>query len=219
MTDQIEFANVVLLNKTDMVSPAQIARVQGLVETLNPGAKVLRTTYSKVDLREILDTRLFDFEKAATGAGWLQSLRENTLMEITNTKGEKQMVPKPETLEYGIGTFVYSARRPFHPKRLWDLVCEPFCVLQNAMEEEEEEDSEEGEKMDEDKMREEQLEAMRKEKEELDLPSRAAFKRASPVWKGLLRSKGFVWLATRPHVHGEWSQAGVSFRFVMTRLS
>ncbi|WWC91819.1 uncharacterized protein L201_006766 [Kwoniella dendrophila CBS 6074] len=218
LTDQIEFANVILLNKTDMVSKDQIAKIENLVKTLNPTAKILKTLYSKVDLKEILNTNLFDFATAATGAGWLQSLRENTLMEITDAKGVKKMVPKPETLEYGISSFVYTARRPFHPHRLWDLISAPFCIIQNAAEEEEdeeddddEEEEEEGDdvEMDEDKLKQIRLEEMKAEKEALDLPSKVAFKRESKVWKGVLRSKGWIWMATRPNLHGEWSQAGV----------
>ncbi|OCF61360.1 cobalamin synthesis protein [Kwoniella mangroviensis CBS 10435] len=217
LTDQIEFANVILLNKTDMVSKEQIAKIENLVKTLNPGAKIIRTSYSKVDLKEILNTNLFDFAKAATGAGWLQSLRENTLMEITDSKGIKKMVPKPETLEYGISSFVYTARRPFHPHRLWDLLSSPFCIIQSAEEEDEDEEDEDGEgegededvEMDEEKLKAQRLEEMKAEKEALDLPSKVKFKRESKVWKGVLRSKGWIWLATRPNLHGEWSQAGV----------
>ena len=130
---------------------------------------------------------------------------------------------------YGISSFVYSARRPFHPRRLWDLVSAPFCVIQTEYEEEDEEDEEDDEEegaegeacalngdgdveMDEDKAKEEALARMEEQKAELDLPARAKCKRESPIWKGVLRSKGFIWLATRPHVHGEWSQAGVSER-------
>lgn len=131
---------------------------------------------------------------------------------------------------YGISSFVYSARRPFHPRRLWDMVSAPFCVIQTEYEEEEDEDEEgeenededgaEGEacplngdgdvEMDEEKAKEEALARMEEQKAELNLPARAKCKRESPIWKGVLRSKGFIWLATRPHVHGEWSQAGVS---------
>jgi G3E family GTPase len=139
---------------------------------------------------------------------------------------------------YGIGSFVYSSRRPFHPKRLWELVSKPFCVLQpgegeeEEEEEEEEEDEDEVEDVDEadrkedddlemsnaeDEAEEEEEETpeqalarMKAEKDAMNLPARAEFKKASPVWKGVLRSKGFCWLATRPSVHGEWSQAGVS---------
>ncbi|WRT70147.1 uncharacterized protein IL334_007141 [Kwoniella shivajii] len=218
LTDQIEFANVILLNKTDMVNKDQLAKVENLVKTLNPTAKVIATTYSKVDLKEILNTHLFDFAKAATGAGWLQSLRENTLIEITDSKGVARMVPKPETLEYGISSFVYTARRPFHPHRLWDLISAPFCIIQTAAEEEDEHDDDDDDddakeeqdvEMDEDKIKTQQLIEMQAEKEALDLPSKVTFKRASEVWKGVLRSKGWIWLATRPNVHGEWSQAGV----------
>lgn len=119
---------------------------------------------------------------------------------------------------------MYSTRRPFHPKRLWDLLQEPFCILQNADGEEDEEDDEEEDEDDQDEnetddkadtaepeTKAEILARLQAEKEALDLPSRIAFKRASPIWKGILRSKGFVWLATRPSVSGEWSQAGCMF--------
>ncbi|WVO13634.1 hypothetical protein L204_101255 [Cryptococcus depauperatus] len=218
LTDQIEFANVILLNKTDMVNKDIVAQIEGVIKTLNPTAKVIQTTYSKVPLTEILNTRLFDFSTAAMGAGWLQSLRENTLMEITDAEGRKRMVPKPETLEYGIGSFVYTARRPFHPHRLWDLVSKPFCVLQTTVEEDDEDSDDDSENDDDDELELDEEEAkkqlwerMQKEKEELNLPARAKNKKESPVWKGVLRSKGFVWLATRPGVHGEWSQAGIMF--------
>lgn len=98
----------------------------------------------------------------------------------------------------------------------------PFCILQNGAEEEEEDDDEDGGEAqedeicelvteeDEEKAKQETFEQLQREKAEMDLPLRAKNKRESPVWKGLLRSKGFIWLATRPNVHGEWSQAGVS---------
>jgi hypothetical protein len=131
---------------------------------------------------------------------------------------------------YGIGSFVYSSRRPFHPHRLWELVSKPFAVLQPGVEEEEEDDedeieiddedwkangdvemkSDEEEEEEEEETPEEALARMKAEKEAMNLPARAEFKKASPVWKGVLRSKGFCWLATRPCVHGEWSQAGVN---------
>ena len=134
---------------------------------------------------------------------------------------------------------MYSSRRPFHPSRLWDLVSKPFCVLQPGAEEEEDDEDEEVEEVDdeewkaetdvemeevsnnteeneneeeedEDETPETMLARMKAKKESMNLPARAAFKKQSEVWKGVLRSKGFCWLATRPGVHGEWSQAGAS---------
>jgi G3E family GTPase len=99
---------------------------------------------------------------------------------------------------------------------------QPFCILQDEAEEEdgdEDEDEENAEgdtemgKTDEER-KEETYARLQEEKAKLDLPSRAIFKRASPLWKGLLRSKGFCWLATRPNIHGEWSQAGVSLHLM-----
>lgn len=75
-----------------------------------------------MDLTKILNTHLFNFEEAATGAGWLQSLKESNKVQIVGPDGVARMVPKPETEEYGIGSFVYRARRPFHPERLWQTI-------------------------------------------------------------------------------------------------
>ncbi|CDS02045.1 hypothetical protein, partial [Sporisorium scitamineum] len=101
-TDQLEFANVILINKCDLVSKEEVDRIRAFIRLLNPDAKIIPTTRSRIDLKEILNTNLFSYEKAALGAGWLKSLNE----EI-----------KPETEEYGIGSFVYKARRPFHTAR------------------------------------------------------------------------------------------------------
>ncbi|KAK5631470.1 hypothetical protein RRF57_007184 [Xylaria bambusicola] len=170
--DQVEFADVVVINKCDLVSKDVVNRIKGTVLNLNPGAKIITSVRSSFDLKEILDTHTFSYEKAALSSGWLKSINE----EIT-----------PETEEYGIGTFVYRARRPFHPRRLWKTISKVFVVIQER------------------KMRMENQKMNLK----LDCEARLASKIASPTFAPLLRSKGFMWLATRPLMFGEWSQAGV----------
>ena len=103
LVDQIEFANVIILNKVNELKKEEIDKIKGIISKLNADAKIIETNYSKVDLKEIINTNLFDFEKASESAGWLKELR-----------GEHT----PETEEYGISSFVYRARKPFHPKRL-----------------------------------------------------------------------------------------------------
>jgi G3E family GTPase len=102
LIDQIEFANVIILNKTDLVERVFVLELKAMLTKLNPDAKIIESTYSQVALSEILDTNLFDFEKASQGAGWIKELNE----EHT-----------PETEEYGISSFVYRRRKPFHPER------------------------------------------------------------------------------------------------------
>ncbi len=137
LVDQIEFANVIILNKCDKAGPEDLKTLEGLVKRLNTDARILRATHGQIPLEEILNTGAFNFEKAQQAPGWLQELRG------THT---------PETEEYGISSFVYRARRPFHPVRFWE-----FC---------------------------------------------------GQYWPGVLRAKGFFWLATRPDMAGMLSLAG-----------
>jgi G3E family GTPase len=111
LIEQIEFANVLVLNKTDLVSDEDLERLEGILKQLNPGARQVRSIRGAVPLKEILNTGLFDMEEAQASAGWARELN-----------GEHT----PETLEYGIGSFVYRARRPFHPQRLNALIDKGF---------------------------------------------------------------------------------------------
>ncbi|WP_223583687.1 GTP-binding protein [Sphingobacterium sp. GVS05A] len=103
LTDQIEFANVIVLNKADLVSEETIGTLEAAISKLNPGAKLIRTQFGQVDPKEIMGTGAFDFEEASSSAGWIKELAEEHV---------------PETEEYGISSFVFRSQRPFHPQRL-----------------------------------------------------------------------------------------------------
>ena len=107
LMDQIEFANVILLNKMDKVSEETANRIEAICRTLNRSAKIIRTTFAQVPLQEILNTGLFSMAEAEMHPGWLAELRGEHI---------------PETEEYGISSFVYRRRRPFHPERFLDFV-------------------------------------------------------------------------------------------------
>ena len=141
LVEQIEFCDVLVLNKLDLVSSEERARLLALLRRLNPRARIELAEFGRVALARVLGTGLFDFEAAARAPGWLQQLRGTHL---------------PESDEYGIASFVYRARRPFHPQRFFDLV--------------------------------------------------------ESEWPGVVRSKGFFWLASHPTLAGSWSQAGAIAR-------
>jgi G3E family GTPase len=103
LIDQIEFANVILLNKTDLLSPVKTLELKQVIRSLNPDAEVIETAFSTVPLDRVLNTKLFDFEKSGHSAGWLKELNGEHI---------------PETEEYGITSFVYRSQNPFHPERL-----------------------------------------------------------------------------------------------------
>lgn len=146
LVDQLEFANTVIINKIDTVPAETIERIRGVVKSLNPLAKILVAKFADVDLKQVLETNAFDFEKAATGMGWLQSLHEMSKREVN---GKVRIAPKPETEEYGISSFVYRARKPFHPKRLYQLVHDKFVMMEDAAEDDDDDDDEEEEDEDE----------------------------------------------------------------------
>ena len=112
LTDQIEFANVIVLNKTDLVSKDTLKILHSLIKKLNPGAQIVESEFSKVSPKTILNTGLFDFEEAEQSAGWIEELKKD---EHT-----------PETEEYGISSFVYRSKRPFDPVRFWSYVQQKF---------------------------------------------------------------------------------------------
>lgn len=104
LVDQVEFADVILISKTDLVSDAEVERLQAILKTLNTSALIYPIEKGNVELDKILSTGLFNFEKAQQAPGWLKELR-----------GEHV----PETEEYGIASFSYLARRPFHPEKFY----------------------------------------------------------------------------------------------------
>jgi G3E family GTPase len=143
LVDQIEFADVIILNKTDIATPEEREGARAIVRSLNAGARIIETSHSRVDPRSILDTGLFDFDAAHRHPTWFK--------ELNGFKDHQ-----PETEEYGISSFVYRARGPFEPAKL-----------------------------------------------------HAFF---SKSWPGVIRAKGFFWLATRPQWVGELAQAGALVR-------
>jgi len=137
LVEQVEFADVIVVNKIDLVTEAERARLSALLRSLNPVARIVEAEHGRVPLGAVLDTGLFDFARAAQSAGWSQALAGNHL---------------PESEAFGIRSFVYRARKPFHPAKFKAFI-------------------------------------------EGDLP-------------GVVRAKGFFWLATRMPWAGAWQLAG-----------
>ena len=107
LIDQIEFANVIVLNKVDLVSQADVQELKAVLQKFNPEARIIESEYSRVPLNQVLNTGMFDFETSSQGAGWLKELNEEHV---------------PETEEYGISSFVYRRNKPFHPERLMNWI-------------------------------------------------------------------------------------------------
>jgi G3E family GTPase len=143
LVDQVEFANVIVLNKCDLVSEDEIARVEGLVRRLNPRAMIVRSVRGDIDLADILNTQRFQLAEAETHDEWL-----------AHPRGAEQS----ETDEYGITSFVYRARRPLHAGRLWAMLDDERFM------------------------------------------------------NDVLRSKGYLWFASRHDTVYFWSQAGKSLQ-------
>ena len=139
LVEQVEFANVIIVNKVDLVGPDEAHALEALLKALNPEARIMQADHAQVPLEAILNTGMFDYEEAASAAGWIKELQ-----------GEHT----PETEEYGISSFVYRTAHPFDAEKLWALLHE------------------------------------------------------GDIWQGVLRSKGFFWVAADHRLAYEWAQAG-----------
>ncbi|MEK9727347.1 MAG: GTP-binding protein, partial [Candidatus Margulisiibacteriota bacterium] len=100
LVEQVEFANIILLNKSSEVEPEHLKKIMGVIKALNPDAKTIQTNYSDVSIDTVLNTKLFDFDKASQAPGWLKELRGEYI---------------PETEEYNISSISFKSKRPFHP--------------------------------------------------------------------------------------------------------
>ncbi|CAH8242241.1 Putative metal chaperone YciC [Vibrio aestuarianus] len=107
LIDQVEFADVILISKTDLARAEEVERLKAILRTLNTHARIISIQNGQVDISDVLDTGLFNFERAQQAPGWLKELR-----------GEHV----PETEEYGISSFSYQARRPFHPEKFYQFL-------------------------------------------------------------------------------------------------
>ena len=107
LVDQVEFADVILISKTDLVDSADVERLTAILKTLNTHARIVPIAHGEVDLDAVLDTGLFDFARAQQAPGWLKEMRGEHI---------------PETEEYGISSFSYVARRPFHPQKFYQFL-------------------------------------------------------------------------------------------------
>lgn len=107
LVDQVEFADVILISKTDLVKPTDIERLKAILKSLNTHARIIPIAHGQVDIDAVLNTGMFDFERAQNAPGWLKEMRGEHI---------------PETEEYGIGSFSFLARRPFHPEKFYQFL-------------------------------------------------------------------------------------------------
>ena len=107
LVDQVEFADVLLISKTDLVKKQELDKLIAIIKTLNTDARIIPISHGKIDIDKILDTNLFDFDRAEQAPGWLKEMRGEHI---------------PETEEYGISSFSYRARKPFYPNKFFDFL-------------------------------------------------------------------------------------------------
>ena len=195
MMDQVEFANVIILNKGDLVDEKQQADIYEKVSMLNEKAKIVKTVQSKVNVMEILNTRAYRDKDEF----WVSSTHVDANIEARAGKD----APDACTARFDIKSFVYRARKPFHPGRLNELVIGPYFM--DPFETAEAADEYEG------LTEEEEQKKKEDRKIELERIQKVALKKQenrTELMGELLRSKGFFWMATSYNVIGFWQQAG-----------
>ena len=125
LIQQIEFCNVIVLNKVDEVTSEQLAQVKKVIKALQPTAKIIETNYAKVDVGEVINTNNFDFEKISSSAGWIKELEKDEDEELEHHHHHHHH-DEGEAEEYGISTFVYTSRKPFNEQKFEEFVNDRF---------------------------------------------------------------------------------------------
>eukprot|EP00672_Neobodo_designis_P021782 CAMPEP_0174829406 /NCGR_PEP_ID=MMETSP1114-20130205/1913_1 /TAXON_ID=312471 /ORGANISM="Neobodo designis, Strain CCAP 1951/1" /LENGTH=585 /DNA_ID=CAMNT_0016063151 /DNA_START=40 /DNA_END=1795 /DNA_ORIENTATION=- len=197
LVDQVEFANVIVLNKTDLVTKERIDETLALIRSLNPAAQVVCTQRSDVDLKWLLFTSKFSEAYALKAKGWMAEIENN-------------VQHNPETLEYGIGSFVYRASLPFHPQRLYDCITQFFLLQEiDGAEVLEDDDTDEAPRAA-PGLTPVAIVGPEVDRNELQATLAARHERRLAAWGNVLRSKGYVWLASCSRLggFGEWNHAG-----------
>merc|ERR1711872_210080 len=198
MMDQVEFANVVILNKGDLVDKKQKADLIKKVSIMNPNAKIMNSVQSKINVKDILNTKLYKDKEEF----WVTSTKHADAAEKMEKAGRK--VPEACTARFDINSFVYRARRPFHPSRLNDLFMEPFFMIPSYASCKHKDDEEKKLLQEEDDL---ELQKVQKE-------ANVKQKKRTNMMGELLRSKGFIWMATSHEMMGGWQQAGNILRIL-----
>merc|ERR1712045_188109 len=199
MMDQVEFANVICLNKCDLVNCKQMADIHEKIALLNDKAKIIKSTHSKIDVKEILNTRAYNDKDEF----WVSSTKVEANIEARAGKD----APDACTARFDIKSFVYRARKPFHPGRLNDLVLKPYFMDPFENYDDEDEEDEEAKALSEDD-KQKREEEKKDELKKVQAVAEEKQKRRTELMGELLRSKGFFWLATSNDVIGGWQQAG-----------
>ena len=241
--EQVEFSNIVILNKTDLVNKEQQEDILERINILNPKVKVLKSCQSKIDVMEILNTKLYNADDMGINSVTASASRvkaeervelvqEEEKQEKCCKKEESDSEPEPKKCckkkdkdgqelntglsqillgvvkndkeiarhqkRFGISSFIYRARRPFHPGRLYDAFLNQYFSFHGSLKEEKEE-----------------TENIGLENKQMGLAAKGEAR--SKTMGGLMRSKGFVWIATSQFFMGAWQQAGNVLRIKPAR--
>ncbi|MEM9046980.1 MAG: GTP-binding protein [Pseudomonadota bacterium] len=129
MIDQLEFANVVLVNKSNLVSAEVLAKIHQMVRAINAEAKIIDTNHGQVDLSEIMNTNSFDFEKAEEYPTWFKEMEREDDHSHDHSHDHDGHGIHSHSHEFGLTAFVYRARRPFNPNRFMDFIETPIAGL------------------------------------------------------------------------------------------
>ena len=240
LMEQVEFSNIVILNKTDLINEDQQHDILERINILNPKVRVLKSCQSKIDVMEVLNTKLYNADdmgiNSVTASASRVKAEEKVELEEEQccTKDASASEPEPKKCckkkdndkdgqelntglsqillgvvkndkeiarhqkRFGISSFIYRARRPFHPGRLYDDFLNQYFSFHGSLKEEKEE-----------------TENIGLENKQMGLASKGEAR--SKTLGGLMRSKGFVWIATSQFFMGAWQQAGNVLRIKPAR--